>query len=229
MADTQTLLALIDEFPQPFLDPEAIPAPEPVVGEVLTAEVGTGIVRFQAYTGSEDLEEGELLDLLLKDGTVQVWFRHYKNSITGEHSFYRYGYPENGGYISIDLIKGILIRKIEQEEIVAELPPAQHTPELTWREECEFSLNNISSDPELRRLATSLLENLSDLVGLRKVWPAGSHPDLQRFNPAPAGTQQPLPSVWDDALTEFEIPNLPETHARKGSGDCPSGMCPIDH
>lgn len=146
MADTQTLLALIEEFPQPFLDPEATPAPEPVL-----------------------------------------------------------------------------------EEVVSDLLPAQHTPELTWREECEFSLNNISSDPELRRLAANLLENLSDLAGLRRVWPAGSNPDLRRFDLPPAGTQQPLPSVWDDALTEFEIPNLPETHARQGGSDCPSGMCPIDH
>jgi hypothetical protein len=146
MANTTTLLALIKEFPEPFLDPESALPPAP---------------------------------------------------------------------------------KVEEIELVPELPVIKDTPELTWREECEFALIHISSDPDLRRLAANLLENLSDISQLRRVWPAGSNPKLQHFNPQPI--QQVLPSVWDEPVSEFELPNLPETHARQGSGDCPSGMCPIDH
>lgn len=135
MADTQTLLALIDEFPQPFLDPESTPAPEPVV-----------------------------------------------------------------------------------EEVVPNLPPVKHVPELTWRDSINIELSIIEGHPDLRGLAAILVANIASIAKLR-----------ESAKQQPTGTQQPLPSVWDDVLTEFEVPNLPETYARQGGSDCPSGMCPIDH
>lgn len=139
MADTQTLLALIDEFPQPFLDPEATPAPEPVVEEVVAEEV------------------------------VTSW--------------------------------------LEEAKI-----------EITWRDSINAALSEIEGHSDLQGLAIALMVDIASIGKLR-----------ESATQQPAGTQQPLPSVWDDALTEFELPNLPETHARQGSGDCPSGMCPIDH
>jgi hypothetical protein len=155
MANTTTLLALIKEFPEPFLDPESVLPP------ALKAE-----------------------EAVVKQGENQP------------------------------------VLDSEDEEI-------------DWFEQCSTDLLDLQDEPELQKMAVSFLSSLSELAQRYQRFTnmtfAKSIADLPSISERLVSTQQVLPSVWDEPVSEFELPNLPETHARQGSGDCPSGMCPIDH
>jgi hypothetical protein len=67
-------------------------------------------------------------------------------------------------------------------------------------------LTQIEQDTELLKIAIAFLEQLAVVAMKKKQAPV-------------------IAAVKAEAMAL----DLPETYAREGSADCPSGMCPIDH
>jgi hypothetical protein len=88
-------------------------------------------------------------------------------------------------------------------ELIDETPP----DELTNLEWCQYYLAQIEYQPSLMAIAVSFLSELADVASLRE-------------NMASEPVRKPI---------QVEILDLPETHARQSTPDCPSGACPIDH
>jgi hypothetical protein len=85
---------------------------------------------------------------------------------------------------------------------------AQTGEELSDYERCNIALLQLEYQPLLLGIAARLLENLSEIASIHK------RIGQEYFRLATQGV-----NFFD----------LPETHARQGTDECPSGMCPIDH
>jgi hypothetical protein len=92
------------------------------------------------------------------------------------------------------------LREPDEESGTGETPQMPFSDELTDGEWCQHYLQQIEHEPRLMAIAAKVLEELATISDVR-------------------GSVLPTPV----ALVE-----LPETFARQGTAECPSGVCPLD-
>jgi hypothetical protein len=84
--------------------------------------------------------------------------------------------------------------------------------EMTDADWCQTYLLQLEYEPSLMAIAAKFLEELATVADLRKCF--ADRPIVRK--------------IVDDAFVAASL-DLPETYARQGTADCPSGACPLDH
>jgi hypothetical protein len=108
------------------------------------------------------------------------------------------------------------VKAITEETSTTESEGILETPEEESELDiCHYYLSRLEHEPRLIAIASRFLSELADVAALRQM------PYLMD----PQGTTPVTISKGSIVKTL----DLPETYARQGSSDCPSGACPIDH
>lgn len=89
---------------------------------------------------------------------------------------------------------------------------------------CYYYLSRLEYDPHLMQIATSFLCELASVASLKQqLYNEPIRRELQ-------GTlDDPSSKLGAEIRAKMTMPDLPETFARQGTEDCPSGVCPLDH
>jgi hypothetical protein len=77
---------------------------------------------------------------------------------------------------------------------------------------CQMYLLQLEYEPSLMTIASRFLEELATVADMRKCF--ADRPIVRK--------------IVNDAFVAASL-DLPETYARQGTADCPSGACPLDH
>jgi hypothetical protein len=91
----------------------------------------------------------------------------------------------------------------------AKLSTSDDMTDADW---CQMYLLQLENEPSLMAIAAKFLEELATVADLRKCF--ADRPIVRK--------------IVDDAFVAASL-DLPETYARQGTADCPSGACPLDH
>jgi hypothetical protein len=83
--------------------------------------------------------------------------------------------------------------------------------EMTDADWCQMYLLQLEYEPSLMAIAAKFLEELATVADLRK-------------HVASEPARKIVQAIVNSPNFEF-----PETYARQGTADCPSGACPLDH
>jgi hypothetical protein len=93
---------------------------------------------------------------------------------------------------------------------------------LTAPEWCQYYLGQLKNDPRSLSIAADYLEKLADIAEMNRAVSS------KKYHSKGSGTLRPLDEVVDEVSAPIVI-NLPETHARQGTAECPGGLCSMDH
>jgi hypothetical protein len=105
-------------------------------------------------------------------------------------------------------------REPDEEGRTGETEQLPFSDKLTDAEWCQHYLEQISPHSSLVAIAAKVLEELATIADVCTQVVVAPIPEVKIVTPTPVS---------------FELVELPETHARQGSADCPGGMCSIDH
>jgi len=231
MANTADLIALQAEYPTAFADPESAPPvttpPETtgtVLGEAITAELKDmepdqvrdfveGHLRAQTEP-DEECRTGETPQLC-GNMDAQVWAKEFVERLK-DPSFLADG-DEVGtmlGWFANAIMTGY---DVGYSQGVS----SSNEPVSESYSECQYHLDQLKDNPKLLSVAVSFLKKLTDIADLDNA--AASKKYHEKAGGLPT---RPLSHVVDEVSAPILV-DLPETHARQGSAECPGGLCDL--
>jgi len=100
--------------------------------------------------------------------------------------------------------------------------PEDSSEAMTHYDWCQFHLSQIEEDLKLMAIAADFLEKLADIAAMNNAASSKKYWDKSGGLPP-----RPLSHVVDEVSAPVFI-DLPETHARQGTAECPGGLCSFD-
>ena len=89
---------------------------------------------------------------------------------------------------------------------------------------CYYYISRLEYEPYLMKIATSFLSELADVASIKQqLYNEPIRRELQ------GALEDPSSKLGVKIRAKMTMPDLPETFARQGTEDCPSGVCPLDH
>lgn len=89
---------------------------------------------------------------------------------------------------------------------------------------CYYYISRLEYEPYLMKIATSFLGELADVASIKQqLYNEPIRRDLQ------GALDDPNSKLGAKIRAKMAMPDLPETFARQGTEDCPSGACPVDY